>query len=69
MEEERAERQRVRDEEDAQRKKNFDWLQELRRAGFRKVQGRGAAPRSTCPRHGGQQGVCPAQAPTQPAPC
>lgn len=41
MEEERAERQRVRDEEESQRRRNFEWLQELRRSGFRKVRRRG----------------------------
>ena len=37
MEEERAERQRFRDAEEAGRRRNFEWMQELRRSGFRKV--------------------------------
>jgi hypothetical protein len=37
MDEERAERQRFRDEEEAARWRNYEWLQDLRRSGFRKV--------------------------------
>ncbi len=39
VDEERAERQRCRDTEEAERRRNFEWLQELRRSGFRKVRG------------------------------
>lgn len=34
---ERAERQKVKDEEAAKDKRNFEWLTEVRKAGYRKV--------------------------------
>ena len=37
IQEERAERQRVHDEAESQRRRNFEWMQEMRRSGFRKV--------------------------------
>jgi hypothetical protein len=37
LEEERAERQRHRDEETAKEQRNFEYMQAVRREGFRKV--------------------------------